>query len=424
MSPTETRNDCTREIAVEVPAEEVTRETQSLLQKYQKMARIPGFRRGKVPATIIRQRFAEELKSDVIEALVPRHFREEVEKQGLHPISQPRVKDLEMKEGEPLRFKASFEVLPEIAVAGYKEVRAEKADTSVSEAEVEKALNNLREQRASYTDIEGSALADGDFAVVSFTGTPKGEENAKPAAMDDVMVEIGGANTIKEFSEHLRGANAGDERSFDVNYPADFGDERLAGKSFAYRVKVKAIRQKNLPALDDEFSKSVGSEFQTLEALRQYIREQLEHDKKHQAEHEAKDKIVDELLAKNDFPVPEALVEHQIDVRLERGLRALAAQGMSAEQMRRMDLPRLRAGQREQAVKEVKASLILDKIADAENIEVGDEDVAREIAALARQTQQSEEAVRARLTRDGALDRIRGRIRNEKTLDHLYRQSA
>jgi trigger factor len=424
LTPTETKNDCTREIAVEIPAAVVARETEAILQKYQKMARIPGFRKGKVPASIVRQRFAADLRSDVIEALVPKHFREEVEKQGLHPVSQPRVKDLEMNEGQPLRFKASFEVLPEIAVAGYQEVRAEKADTAVSDEEVGKALNNLREQRATFTDIEGSALADGDFAVVSFTGTPQGEENAQPASMDEVLVEIGGANTLPEFTENLRGARAGDERSFDVHYPADFSDERLAGKHFSYRVTVKGMKQKNLPELDDDFAKGIGAEFQTVDALRTYVRERLEHDKRHQAEHEAKDKIVDQLLQQNEFPVPEALVERQIDLRLERGLRALAAQGMSAEQMRRMDLDRLRAGQRDQAVREVRAALILDKIADAEKIEVTDADLDAEIAALARQTQQSEESVRARLTRDGALDRIRGRIRNEKTLEHLYRKSA
>lgn len=424
MTSTETKTDCTREIAIEIPAETVAQESQAILNKYQKLARIPGFRRGKVPATIIRQRFAEELKSDVIEALVPKFFRQEVEKQGLHPISQPRVKDLELNEGEPLRFKATFEVLPEIEVTGYQGVKVEKADSSVSDEEVEKALHNLREQRATFTDIEGSTLADHDFATVSFTGTPLGEENAKPVTMDDVMVEIGGDNTIKEFSENLRGAKPGDQKSFDVKYPDDFGDERLAGKSFKYDVSVKGIKQKNLPELNDGLAKAVGTEFQTVDALRKFIRERLEHDKQHQAEHEAKDKILDDLLAKNDFPVPEALVEHQIDVRLERGLRALAAQGMSAEQMRRMDLQRLRAGQHDQAVKEVKASLILDKIADAEKIEVTEGDMDREIAALARQTQQTEEAVRARLTRDGGLDRIRSRLRNEKTLDHLYGQSA
>jgi trigger factor len=150
----------------------------------------------------------------------------------------------------------------------------------------------------------------------------------------------------------------------------------------------------------------------------------MEHERRHNAEREAKDKLLAELIRRNEFAVPDALVEHQIDIRLERGLRALAAQGMSSEHMKKMDLGRLRAGQREQALEEVKASLLLEKIAEQEKIEVGDEEIDREIEALAKQTNQAADAIRARLTRDGALDRIRNRIRNEKALDFLYRQSA
>ncbi len=241
--------------------------------------------------------------------------------------------------------------------------------------------------------------------------------------MDDVLVHIGGPDTVKEFSENLRGASAGETRTFDVAYPADFNDPRLAGKTVEYKVEIKSIKQKSLPELNDDFARSLG-DFDNLDALKQQIREGMEAEKKHHAEHEAKEKLVDELVRRNEFPVPESMVDHQIDLRLERGLRALAAQGLSAEQMKKMDLPRLRAGQREAAVKEVKASLILEKIAETEKIEVSDDEIAKEIDALARQTKQSSEEIRSRLTRDGALDRIRNRIRNEKALDFLYRRSA
>ena len=415
-------NPCLREIAVEVPAETVDREMQSLLAKYTKLARLPGFRKGKAPATIIRQRFAEELKSDVIEQLVPRFFREEVERQHLEPISQPRVTNLEMQEGQPLRFKASFEVMPPIEVSGYQELRAEQADITVTDADIEAELEHIRQQRAKFITVEGTTLAEGDFAEVSFTGMPQ-EEGSKPMTVDDILVEIGGKNTVREFSENLRGASAGDERRFDVNYPADFADQRLAGKTVTYNVKIKAIKQKELPALDNDFVKSLG-EFESVDALRKRIAESLEHERKHRAEHEAKDKLMDELIKRSEFPVPESLVERQVDVRLERGLRALAAQGLRAEDMQKMDLPRLREGQREAALKEVKASLILEKIAEAEKIEVSDQEIDGEIEALARQTRQTAEAIRARLTREGALDRIRGRLRNEKALDFLYRRSA
>jgi trigger factor len=422
VSPTETTSSARREIAVEIPVEEVNRETASLIQKYQKLARIPGFRRGHVPASIIRQRFSEDLKSDVVEALVPRYFRKEADKQGLIPVSQPQVTDLQLKDNEPLRFKASFEVMPEIKVEGYKELRADKPEITVTNEEVEQSLNGVREQHATFTSVEGRTLADGDYAQVSLDGKPKDGED-KPVHMDEVLVEIAGKNTMPEFTENLRGASPGDERVFEVTYADDAQEQRLAGKTFTYTVKVQSIKQKSLPELDDQFATQLG-EFKTLEEVRQRIREGMESERKHAAEHEAKDKLVAELVKRTEFEVPEALVDRQIDVRLERGLRALAAQGMKAEDIKKMDLNRLRVGQREQALQEVKASLVLDKIAEEEKIEVSDEEIAREIDALAAQSKQTPEAIRARLTRDGALDRIRNRIRSEKTLDFLYRQSA
>ena len=424
MIPTETISSTKREIEVEVPAAEVSRETDTLIEKYRKLARIPGFRRGHVPASIIRQRFTQDIQNDVVDALVPRHFRRETERLGLIPISQPRVTNLHLHEGEPLRFKASFEVMPEIKVEGYKELRADHPEVSVTDQEVEDALKSLQEQRAAFSPIEGRPVQQEDFAQISLDGTPKQEAEAtKPVHMDDVLVEIGGKNTMPEFSENLIGANAGEERTFEVTYPDDFSDERLRGKVFFYRVKVNAIKQKSLPELNDDLARELG-EFSTLDEVRKRIREGMEHDRRHAAEREAKDKLLAELVKRNEFEVPDALVEHQIDVRLDRGLRALAAQGMRSEDMKKMDFERLRAGQREQAIQEVKASLLLEKIADQEKIEVGDEEIDGEIEALATQTSQAADQIRARLTRDGALDRIRDRIRNEKALEFLYRQSA
>jgi trigger factor len=422
VSPAEIKESTKREIAVEVPAEEVVRQTDALIQKYQKLARLPGFRRGHVPASIIKHRFAEDIKTEVVEALVPRYFRQEAQKQGLTPVSQPRVTDLHIHDGEPLKFKASFEVLPEIKVEGYRELRADKPEINVTDAEVDEALASVREQHATFSTIEDRALQDGDFAQVSLDGKPTAGEG-QPVHMDEVLVEIGGKNTMPEFTEHLRGVSAGDEKSFDVVYPADFSDERLAGKTFSYTVKVHSLKLKTLPELNDDFAKELG-EFTSLEDVKKQIHENMETERKHRAEHEAKDKLVAELVKRNDFEVPESLVEHQIYLRLERGLRALAAQGMRQEDLKKMDFARLRAGQKDQAVQEVKAALLLDKVAEHEKIGVSDEELQRELDSLAKQTKQTVEAVRARLTRDGGLDRMKDRIRNEKTLNFLYHQSA
>jgi len=437
--------ECEREISVDIPADVVSGELDSFVVRYQKMARVPGFRRGKTPAGLVRRRFADELKQEVVESLVPKFFREEVQKQGFSPISQARITDVHFEDGEPLRFKAVFEVMPKIELSAYDDLKAEKGDTSVNEEEVERELQSLRENQASYSSVdEDRGLQDGDFAQASFTGTPIEKQSsglvdpagnpissaeeakptgAQPAHMDDVLIDIGGTNTVKEFSENLRGAKAGDERTFTISYPEDAQDKRLAGKTLEYKVQIKGIKRKQVPELNDEFAKELG-EFKSVDELRTRIREQLEAQKKHEIEHAAKDKLVEELVRRNQFPIPESLVEQQVTSRLERGFRALAAQGMRAEDLRKMDVGRLRIAQRDAATREVKASLILEKIAEKENIQASDAELDTEVERFAAQSRQPVEAVRKKLTDDGALDRIRERIRNEKTLDFLYQRSA
>ena len=216
MAEAETKINTQREIQVEIPADIVSRETDAVVTKFQKLAKLPGFRQGKVPATVVKNRFAEDIKSEVVESLIPRYFRQETEKQNLHPVSQPRVTDLHIHEGEPLRFKASFEVLPEFDITGYQEIHVEKPDTSVSDEEVETSLQQLREQNASFNAIEDRSLQDGDFAQVAFRGTPKNagaqetegqpadqKGEGQPVNMDDVLVEVGGSNTLPAFTENL-----------------------------------------------------------------------------------------------------------------------------------------------------------------------------------------------------------------------------
>lgn len=440
---------CKREISVEIEAAEVTKAVEQTIKKYQKAARIPGFRTGKVPTSIIKSRFMDDVRSEVADELIPKAFRAEVQKSGLLPVSQPRVTDLHFKEGEPLKFKAVFEVLPEIDVRGYKDLKAEKADITVTDEEVSEALKSLQERQASYDAVEDRELRDGDFAQISFSGTSKGtkavadkkaenaektpvqeaidkkveEEIAKPVKVDEVLVEIGGKNTVKDFSDNLRGAKPGDERNFDVTYPDDFSDQRLAGQVMSYEVKIQGVKKKNMPELNDDFAKELG-EFATIEELKKRIRENIEAERKHEIEHKEKEKLVDQLIAKNEFPVPQALIDRQIDTRLERGFRALAAQGMRSEDMRKMNFERLRAGQQDAAAREVKASLLLDKIAELEKLDATDDDIQKELEIAAAQSQQTVEALRSRLTKDGSIERLKDRIRNEKALDYLYNKSA
>jgi trigger factor len=452
---------CKREIEIEIPADVVARHQEKLVQQYSRQARIPGFRKGKVPASMVRNRFSSEITSDVVEHLVPQYFREAVLKGGFRPVSQPHIYGLELTPGEPIKFKAAFEVLPEFDLVDYKAIKVEKPDVTVTDEQVDNEIKLLQEKQASFDPVdEERGAQQGEFVQVSFEARPKNlpddepeaegaeakseeaktaeakdneakdaaaenpeQKDAQPVQMEEVLVEIGGANTIPEFTKNLAGAKAGEERSFEVSYPEDFYDKRLAGMVFDYKVKVNAIKKKTLPELNDDFAKELSPDFQNIGDLKQRFRENMEAELKHKTEHEAKDKLVEELVSKHDFPVPRSMVEHQIDLRLERGLRALAAQGMKTEDMRRMDFGRLRAGQEEFAIKEVKSSVLLAKIAIKENLQVTDQELENEIEAMAMQMQQPVEEVRKRLTEDNAVERLRDRMRSEKALNLLYSNS-
>jgi trigger factor len=424
--------ELTRSIEVEAPAEEVAKAFQQVIKRYTKLARIPGFRAGKVPPSLIKSRFAKDVRQEVLETLVSAKFRTALESQSLQPISQPQISELLLAEGAPLKFKATFEVLPEFDVTGYETVAATRPDASVDEEEFQAELANVLDHHATIEPVEEDRpLADGDWAEIGFTGQVQdlaqvvGEEPApsQPITGEDVLIEVGGRNTLQAFNEALRGAKVGQELSFEAAYPAEFGDARLAGQTVAYDVTVKAIKSKSFPERDEEFAKQLGpyadwSDFETK------LRERLEQRKKDALESQARDKMLEELVGRYQFPVPESFVQQQVDARLERGLRALAQQGMSSDAMRQLDFGRLREAQRDQAVNEVKISLILDKIAERENVTVSDEDMERELLMLSIQSREPLDALRKRLSEDGSLGRIREQMRREKTTGQLFERLA
>jgi trigger factor len=241
---------------------------------------------------------------------------------------------------------------------------------------------------------------------------------AEPFRAEDVMCLIGGEETLEEFSRQLRGASVAEERRFEVAYPDDYPDERLRGQTIAYHARVKAIKQKQLPNLNDEFARDVG-EYASLEELEKKIRTDMEAARAQREKEMAKDKLLEALVAAHDFPVPEALVERQMDLRLERVARSLIAQGVDPRAVN-VDWASLRRRQREGALTEVKAGLILDQVAERENLEVSEEELTRELEELGRRSGESTSVVRARLTKQGALDRMISRLRNEKALDRIY----
>lgn len=422
--------ELTREVEVEVPADEVARSFRTVVKRYQKQARIPGFRAGKVPESLIRSRFADGIRQDVVESVLPHHFRTAIEQQNVKPISQPQVTDLNLQDGQPLRFKAVFEVLPEFSIEGYQQIKVPKADTRLTDEEFNAELDRVRDSRSTMEPVtEDRALVDGDWAQISFHGDVRGEAAegpevaAQPIEGQDVMIGVGGPNTLPSFNDALRGSKPGQELKFEVSYPADFGEKRLAGKAVAYDVEVKGIKKKIQPELNDEFAKELG-EYEGIEDFKAKLREHLAKDKERRLQSETRDRLVEAFVAHYQFPVPESLVQTQIDARLDRGLRALAAQGMRTEDMRKLDFARLREAQRNSAMAEVKATLILDRIAAAEHVEVSDDDLERELQIISLQTREPLETLRARLTDEGALAKIREQLRREKIGSILYEQLA
>ncbi len=406
---------CRRELDLEIPADEVSKAMERVAKEFAKVARVPGFRPGKAPITLIRRRFADDIKGEVLQSLVPERVEKAVNEQKLTPVSQPKVEQLDFNDGQPLKFRAVFEVLPEFELANYKDLQLEMPVMDVVDEDVTKTLEDMRERAAAFAPAEGRPVQDNDFVQLKLTGTAEGE--GEPLQADSVLCHIGAEETMAPFNENLRGVNIGDHKDFDVPYPADYPDAKLAGKTYHYSVDVLGIKTKKLAELNDDFAKDV-SDATTLDELKKKIREGLEHQRDHKQKDLLREKVLGEIVKLHDFPVPQSLVEHQMDVRLERVVRSLAQQGVDPRAVN-IDWVSLRKRNEDRAKDDVKAELIVDRIATAENIDVTEEEVEHELEHLAGHSNESAEAIRARLTKQGTLDRIKAKLRSDKTLDWL-----
>jgi trigger factor len=430
--------DCTRELVIDVPADEVAAAFRKVAANYRKYAKIPGFRAGKVPESIIRRRFAAEIRKEVIDSLLPERFNKAVNELNIRPVGQPQVTDLSVEDGTPLHVKAVFEFIPAFSIDGYKDVKVDKPSVEVADEEFQHELTHLRDSRATIEPVEEDrTLQDGDWAEISYKGQIQNEPSApapedaaesadapqpsesQPIGGENTLVEIGGKDTVEAFTNSLRGAKPGQELKVEVIYPTDYSETKLAGKTVAYDVEVKAIKKRILPELNDDFAKELGH-YETYAALETSVRDYLSARKRRSVEAETKDRLFAAMIERFTFPVPESLVQDQIDIRLERGLRALAAQGMQPEQMRKLDFTRLRVAQRDSALAEVKTNLLLDRIADEENITVSDEDLDKELQIVSIQSREPLDSLKVRLTKDGGLARIREQLRRDKTASILY----
>jgi trigger factor len=411
---------CKQTLEITVPAEEVEAETGRAVAKVQQRARLPGFRPGKAPPSIIRQHFAGDIRKQVLESLIPKYLQNRFEAEDLKVVGQPDITDVHLDAGEPLRFKAEFEVVPQVELQDYKGLTVKYHDPEVTDEDVGKRIEELRHSKADFVNEDPRPLQNGDFAVLSLESLSTVE--GPPVKQDEMTLEVGGGDTLEDFSEHLRGMSPGEEKEFDVHYPEDYGQPKLAGKTVRFRVQVKGVRRKELPEINDEFAQDLG-DYRTVDELREAVRKSLFAQRQFEAQQEAKNQLVDKLVDLHDFPVPETFVDQQIKNRTEQRVRALAEQGVDPKSFN-LDWKRLKEAQRDKALREVKASMLLARISEREAISPTRDEVDKEVERLARQQREPFAAVRLRFEKDGTLGRIASHIQTEKTLNFLFEHAG
>ena len=406
---------CKHELEITVPVDEIARETERVVANIQQKVRLPGFRPGKAPTNLIRSKFAHQVREDVLENLLPKYFDKRVKEEDLHVVGRPSVKDVQFKEGEPLTFKAEFEVAPTFELGEYRGVTIHYAEPQVTDEDINKRLDDIREQKAQYINVEPRAAVDGDYAVVSLDSLAGPSE---PIHQDEMVLHIGDPDTLPGFSEALRGMSPEEEKEFEVTYPEDYGQEKLAGKTVRFRMKLKMIRTKELPELNDEFAQDLG-DYPTLNDLREAARKAIFHEREYAAQQKAKDELLDKLIEAHDFPVPDAYVERQIEAQLTQQFKELTDRGVDVAKLK-IDWAKLKDSQRTKAVHDVKGSLLIDKIADTESIHATNDEVDHEVQRIAKQEREPVAATRKKLEKDGIIGRIAYRIRGEKTMNFLF----
>jgi len=411
---------CKHSLEITVPVEEVEAETGRAVAKVQQRAKLPGFRPGKAPVSIIRQHFAADIRQQVLESIIPKHLQNRFEAEDLKVVGQPDVTEVHFEPGEPLRFTAEFEVLPQIELQDYKGLSVPYRDPQIGDADVDKRIAELREQKADFVNEDPRPVQDKDYAVLSLESL--GGVDVPPVKQDEMTLEVGGGDTLEDFTENLRGMRPGEEKEFDVRYPEDYGQPKLAGKTVRFRAHVKGIRRKELPEINDEFAQDLG-DYRTVDELREAVHKSLFAQSQFEAQQEAKNKLVEKLVDMHDFPVPETFIDRQIKSRVEQRVRLLAEQGLDPKSLN-LDWKKVKESQRDKALREVKASMLLQRISEREAIAATRDEVDREVDRMAKQQREPFPALRLRFEKDGTLGRIASHIQTDKTLNFLFEHAG
>jgi trigger factor len=415
-----------KELKIEIEAEEVRAEYDRVSGEYARQATVPGFRKGHAPASVVRSRYKSEIRSEVLQRVVPGAVSRALDESGLQVIGQPDVhldnENLERFGQAPLSLHAHVEVLPEVELGQYQGLEAVRRTRPVTDEMVEQTIESLRESSASLLPVEERGAEEGDTVTANFRGKFLSHPDEEDLNVEDVEVVLGGPGVHESFNENLAGAREGEVKNFTVKYPEDFSSKGLAGREVEYEATVMAVRRKELPALDDEWAKSLGEEIDSVEGLRARVRENLEARSKYEAEGSVRDEVVGKLVDAHPFDLPESLVEYQTQQLVQSAVRDMMRRGLDPRRQE-FDWEGLQGHARTRAESELRASMLLESIAEREKIEVSDEEIEAEILALAEGTRQTEEQVRAALTKQGGERSIADRLRNRKALDLLVEKA-
>jgi trigger factor len=412
-------NETRKNVRVEIPSDVVDREIDRLARDYSRKARVPGFRPGKVPARVIKQRFKDQILHDVAHDLIPQAVNDALRERGVEAVDLPDIRDVTVEEGRPLTFTASFDTVPPFEPGDYTTISLRRRSSRIEDEAVDQALQRLRDRAARYEPVEGRGVDAGDTLTLDLD---RRDASGASDTHKDVNVELGAKANPPGFDEQLLGMEIGATKTFSVRYPPDYAITELAGTDGSYTVTVKGIKRRKVPELDDEFAKDLGS-FETLDALRARVREDLEHEARHAADLEVRGELMKQLATRVPFEVPASLVERELDRRIEEFAHRLAEQQINPNEAG-IDWRAFRESQRDPAREAVAAALVIDEVRRREQLDATEDEVEREVVRYAERMGRTPAAVRAELEKERGLSRVRGGLRREKAIDFLMARAT
>ena len=412
-----------KEITIEIEPSQVRNTYDRISDEFTKNAKIPGFRPGHAPRSVVRTRYKNEIRTEVLRELVPDAVNNAIIEHSLDAISEPDVhfeneETLDRLGEESITVKVGVEVVPEVNLQDYKGLEATRKTRPITDDDINQTIESWREASAVMQPVEDRASQLGDTVTINARGKEVDTPDAEEINVDDIEVVLGGPNVQPEFTENLTGVKPDEKKTFTVTYPADFSTPQLAGKTVEYEMDVTAVRRRELPEVDDEWAKSVGEQFDSVDALKQMIREDLEMRAKAESDERLRAELVRKLVAAHEFEVPESWIEKQTNHRFESILRDMMSRGIDPR-TQQVNWEGAREELKVQAKEDVRATMLMERIAEAENLSVSDEEIEAEIELTAQMARQPKEQIRAALTKHGGERSIAQRLRNRKALDLL-----